>query len=68
MVRYLKGLEIIGIKQDMPISRSLGSSSTCIVGELVGANEILEEKFSEDELLDMAVEIEGHSDEVFQKN
>lgn len=45
MVRYLKGLKIIGIKQDMPISRSLGSSSTCMIGELVGANEILEEKF-----------------------
>ena len=59
-----KGLEISEIKQDVPISRGLGSSSTCIVGGLVGANEILGKKFSEDELLDMAVEIEGHPDNV----
>lgn len=60
----IKGLEISELKQDVPISRGLGSSSTCIVGGLVGANEILGGKFSEDELLDMAVEIEGHPDNV----
>ena len=60
----MKGLEISEIKQDVPISRGLGSSSTCIVGGLVGANEILGGKFSEDELLEMAVEIEGHPDNV----
>lgn len=60
----IKGLEISEIKQDVPISRGLGSSSTCIVGGLVGANEILGKKFSEDELLEMAVEIEGHPDNV----
>ncbi|AGX44117.1 homoserine kinase [Clostridium saccharobutylicum] len=60
----IKGLEISEIKQDVPVSRGLGSSSTCIVGGLVGANEILGGKFSEEELLDMAVEIEGHPDNV----
>lgn len=60
----IKGLEISELNQDVPISRGLGSSSTCIVGGLVGANEILGRKFSEDELLDMAVEIEGHPDNV----
>ena len=60
----IKGLEISELNQDVPISRGLGSSSTCIVGGLVGANEILGGKFSEDELLDMAVEIEGHPDNV----
>ncbi|SFC76789.1 homoserine kinase [Clostridium uliginosum] len=60
----IKGLEISEIKQDVPISRGLGSSSTCIVGGLVGANEILGKKFSNDELLEMAVEIEGHPDNV----
>lgn len=60
----IKGLEISELTQDVPISRGLGSSSTCIVGGLVGANEILGNKFSEDELLDMAVEIEGHPDNV----
>ncbi|WP_297421578.1 homoserine kinase [Clostridium sp.] len=60
----IKGLEISEIKQDVPVSRGLGSSSTCIVGGLVGANEILGKKFSDDELLEMAVEIEGHPDNV----
>ncbi|AQR94163.1 homoserine kinase [Clostridium saccharoperbutylacetonicum] len=60
----IKGLEISELKQDVPVSRGLGSSSTCIVGGLVGANEILGKKFSDDELLDMAVEIEGHPDNV----
>lgn len=60
----IKGLEISEIKQNVPVSRGLGSSSTCIVGGLVGANEILGKKFSEEELLEMAVEIEGHPDNV----
>ena len=60
----IKGLEISELKQDVPVSRGLGSSSTCIVGGLVGANEILGKKFSENELLEMAVELEGHPDNV----
>lgn len=59
-----KGLEISSVKQDVPISRGLGSSSSCIVGGLVGANKIIGDKFSKDELLEMAVEIEGHPDNV----
>ena len=60
----IKGIEISEIKQDVPVSRGLGSSSTCIVGGLVGANEILGRRFSREELLQMAVEIEGHPDNV----
>lgn len=60
----IKGLEISELTQDVPVSRGLGSSSTCIVGGLVGANEILGKKFSDEELLEMAVEIEGHPDNV----
>lgn len=59
-----RGIEISTLKQDVPISRGLGSSSSCIVGGLVGANVILGEKFSKDEILQMAVEIEGHPDNV----
>lgn len=59
-----KGLEISSIKQDIPISRGLGSSSSCIVGGVVGANRIMGDKFSKQELLEMAVEIEGHPDNV----
>lgn len=59
-----KGLEISAIKQEVPISRGLGSSSSCIVGGLVGANALMGNKFSKDEILQMAVEIEGHPDNV----
>lgn len=59
-----KGVEITVLKQDIPISRGLGSSSSCIVAGLVGANAIMNNRFSKDELLQMAVEIEGHPDNV----
>jgi len=59
-----KGLEISTLIQDVPVSRGLGSSSTCIVGGLVGANEIMGKRFSQDEILEMAVEMEGHPDNV----
>lgn len=58
------GLEISILKQDIPISRGLGSSSSCIVAGLIGANEILGGKFTRDEIFQMAVEIEGHPDNV----
>jgi len=59
-----KGLEISTINQDVPVARGLGSSSTCIVAGLVGANEIMKKKFERDEILEMAVEMEGHPDNV----
>ena len=59
-----KGLKIKVIKQDVPISRGLGSSSSCIVAGLVGANYIMGNKFTRDELFQIAVEMEGHPDNV----
>ncbi|MGL4773276.1 MAG: homoserine kinase [Clostridium sp.] len=59
-----KGLEISIETQDIPISRGLGSSSSCIVGGLFGANELMGKPFSRDELFQMAVEMEGHPDNV----
>lgn len=59
-----KGLEISILNQDIPISRGLGSSSSCIVGGLIGANGIMGNKFSREEILQMAIEIEGHPDNV----
>lgn len=58
------GIKIEVIKQDVPISRGLGSSSSCIVAGLVGANCIMGNKFTQDELLNIAVEMEGHPDNV----
>lgn len=59
-----KGIKIKVIKQDVPISRGLGSSSSCIVAGLVGANCIMGNKFNKDELFHIAVEMEGHPDNV----
>lgn len=59
-----KGLKIGLIKEDIPISRGLGSSSTCIVAGLLGANEIMGNPLSIEELFKIGVEIEGHPDNI----
>lgn len=59
-----RGLIITSLKQDIPISRGLGSSSSCIVAGLIGANEIMGRPFSKEDIFQMAVEIEGHPDNV----
>ena len=44
------------------MARGLGSSSACIVAGLAGANSILKNPLSADELVDLAAQIEGHPD------
>lgn len=48
----------------IPVSRGLGSSSAAIIGGMVAANRLLDNPLSKEQLLEMAVEIEGHSDNV----
>ncbi|MBC3796711.1 homoserine kinase [Acetobacterium tundrae] len=48
----------------VPISRGLGSSATCIVGGLFGANTLIGSPLTTEELFDIAVEMEGHPDNV----
>ena len=55
---------MIQIKGDVPASRGLGSSATCIVGGIKGADEILGNPLTDDEILQLATEIEGHPDNV----
>ncbi|MDY3118860.1 MAG: homoserine kinase [Peptoniphilus sp.] len=52
------------VDADIPIARGLGSSATCIVGGMVGANILLGEPFTKDEILKMASDFEGHPDNV----
>jgi len=56
------------INLEIPLSRGLGSSSTAIVGGLIAANEVARKVhgkvYSMGELFQMAVEIEGHPDNV----
>lgn len=46
------------------MARGLGSSSTCIVAGIYAALHILEDKIDKDLALNIAVEIEGHPDNV----
>jgi homoserine kinase len=48
----------------IPFSRGLGSSSTAVVGGLVGANALLGSPLEREALLALALEIEGHPDNV----
>jgi len=62
------GLEIptvkINIKVGVPLARGLGSSATAIVGGLLGANYFAQQPISNQELMDLAISIEGHPDNV----
>lgn len=54
----------ISIKSDIPISRGLGSSSSCIIGGMVAANYLSGNKLSKEEIIDLATKMEGHPDNV----
>lgn len=54
----------IGINLGIPLARGLGSSATAIIGGLVGANAIAGNPLSQAELLDLAITLEGHPDNV----
>lgn len=49
---------------DIPIGKGLGSSASCIIGGLVGANLIAGSPLEKDELYELSVEMEGHPDNV----
>lgn len=59
--KKLEGLKIVQAN-NIPMTRGLGSSSACIIGGLVGANVLLGNQFSKDELVNIASKIEGHPD------
>jgi len=52
------------IKLGVPLSRGLGSSATAIVGGLLGANQLAGNPLSQDEVMEIAISIEGHPDNV----
>lgn len=54
----------IGFNGDIPVSRGLGSSSSLIVAGVFAANYFLNNKLTNDELLNICCEIEGHPDNV----
>lgn len=59
--KKLDGLKLIQTS-NIPMARGLGSSSACIVAGLVGANHMLGNPLTTDDLVDLAAQIEGHPD------
>lgn len=59
--KSLKGLTLRQTN-NIPMTRGLGSSSACIVAGLVGANRMLGDPLTADDLVDLAAQIEGHPD------
>lgn len=58
-----KGI-ILKMKNEVPLSRGLGSSAAAIVAGIKAANVILGNPFGQREMLQMATDIEGHPDNV----
>ena len=52
------------IRLGVPLARGLGSSATAIVGGLLGANALAGSPLSPGEIMDLAIEMEGHPDNV----
>jgi homoserine kinase len=52
----------IGLK--VPLARGLGSSATAIIGGLIGANELAGQPFSINDVMELAIALEGHPDNV----
>ena len=62
------GIEPVGlearVKLAVPPARGLGSSATAIVAGLVGANALMGSPLRKEKLLELAIDIEGHPDNV----
>jgi homoserine kinase len=54
----------IAIDLAVPLARGLGSSSTAIIGGLLGANALCDRPLEQAALAEMAIAIEGHPDNV----
>lgn len=54
----------VTVQADIPVARGLGSSSTAIVAGLIAANQFLGEPYESLALLEIAIEMEGHPDNV----
>ncbi|MCF4967418.1 homoserine kinase [Nostoc sp. CMAA1605] len=54
----------IEIELGVPLARGLGSSATAIVGGLVAANQLAGAPLSESQVMELAIAMEGHPDNV----
>lgn len=58
-----KGIHL-KINVDIPVCSGLGSSSSCVIGGIMAANELAGQPLRKKELVNLATEIEGHPDNV----
>ena len=63
MGKEMKGL-YLSIQSDIPVSSGLGSSASLLVAGVVAANELNGKPLSQDVLLNLVTELEGHPDNV----
>lgn len=70
---FLKGLAYLNehvsglrmhVDTNIPYARGMGSSATCIVAGLTGANALFGHKMNKYEIFDLATQMEGHPDNV----
>lgn len=54
----------ITLRNNVPVARGLGSSATCIVGGMLAANRLTGDVVKLETLMRLAVEMEGHPDNV----
>lgn len=54
----------ISCMNEIPLARGLGSSAAAVVGGLIAANRLAGEAVTKEEILSLAVEMEGHGDNV----
>lgn len=57
-------VKITQVSSDIPLSRGLGSSASCIIAGLLGANALSGDYLPSEKLLSLANAIEGHPDNV----
>ena len=70
---FLKGLAYLNehvsglrmhVDTNIPYARGMGSSATCIVAGLTGANALFGHRMNKYEIFDLATQMEGHPDNV----
>ena len=63
-LKYMNETVRITVDTDIPYARGLGSSATCIVAGLAGANALFQNRMNRYELFDLATRMEGHPDNI----
>lgn len=66
--KYGKGRDVKGIRiktlNQIPVTRGLGSSASAIIGGIIAASRLYNLKLSNEEILKIALSLEGHMDNI----